>query len=154
VIHIDPNGAWNEPSPPGNDPGGSGTCGAGTRFRQAPIWQIRRVGASEVRKAENEATFRDANEEIERVREELSLVDGKTPFFCECEDANCRDVVQLDLREYEAVRAQPTTFLVAPGHPYSSGHLVEDCHTYLIVQKDGTAGRIARETDPRGHRVG
>jgi len=37
------------------------------------------------RKAENEAIFRDANERIRAVRGELAI-DGKTPFFCECED--------------------------------------------------------------------
>jgi hypothetical protein len=42
------------------------------------------------RKAQNEAIFRDANEEIEAVRAELTNVDGKTPFFCECEDPACR----------------------------------------------------------------
>lgn len=102
------------------------------------------------RKARNEAIFRDANEEIESVRKELSLVDGKTPFFCECDDTGCREVIRLDLSEYEAVRASPTTFFIAPGHPSVAGRIVADQGTYLVVDKVGAAARVARETDPRG----
>jgi hypothetical protein len=101
------------------------------------------------RKARNEAIFRDANEQIEEVRGELTLVQGKTPFFCECEDTKCREIIRLDLAEYEAVRASPTTFVIAPGHPCTTGRVVADKTTYLVVEKVGTAARVARDTDPR-----
>ena len=100
------------------------------------------------RKAENEAIFRDANERIRAVRAELAI-DGKTPFFCECEDPDCRELVRLDLHEYEAIRASPARFVIAPGHPHGSGPVVGEHDGYLVVEKEGAARRVAVETDPR-----
>jgi hypothetical protein len=105
--------------------------------------------ASTARKAQNEAIFRDANEEIESVREELSLVDGKTPFFCECDDETCREMIRLDIAEYEAVRARATTFVIARDHARAAGDVVAETEDYVVVDKKGVAGRVARETDPR-----
>lgn len=105
--------------------------------------------SAEERKAQNEVIFRDANEEIEAVRSELTKLDGKTPYFCECEDPACREILRLDAREYEAVRASPTTFLVARGHRDSTGHVVAEHELYVVVEKDGAAARVALETDPR-----
>lgn len=101
------------------------------------------------RKAQNEAIFRDANEEIEAVREELTSIEGKTPFFCECDDPTCREIVRLDLAEYEAVRANPARFLIARGHDFDSGSVVDEQEAYVVVEKSGVARRVALETDPR-----
>lgn len=101
------------------------------------------------RKAHNEAIFRDANEEIEAVRDQLTEVQGKTPYLCECEDRDCREIVRLDVGEYEAIRAHPTRFLIARGHPSSGGPVVEDHGAYVVVDKEGIARQIAVETDPR-----
>jgi hypothetical protein len=101
------------------------------------------------RKAQNEAIFRDANEEIEAVRAELTNVDGKTPFFCECEDPACREILRLDRDEYEAVRSSPIRFVIARGHPDGSGRVVAEHETYVVVEKQGVAARVALETDPR-----
>jgi hypothetical protein len=108
------------------------------------------VTADAERKARNESIFRDANEEVKAVRDELSLDHGKSPFFCECEDRDCRVTIRLSVDEYECVRSQPTTFLIARGHPYTLGRVVEDRGDYLIVEKHGAAARVARDTDPRG----
>jgi hypothetical protein len=101
------------------------------------------------RKAENEAIFRDANEKIATVRRGLQHVEGRTPFFCECEDDECRELVRLDFGEYEAVRANPTAFIIARGHPYTSGRVLDDRDAYLVVEKHGEAGRVAVDRDPR-----
>jgi hypothetical protein len=106
------------------------------------------MGSAVERKAENEAIFRDANERIRAIRSELSI-DGKTPFLCECDDAGCRELVLLDLHEYEAVRAEPAWFLIVPRHPHDSGAVVREHDTYLVVEKEGAARRIAVDTDPR-----
>jgi hypothetical protein len=108
-----------------------------------------RMESSEERKAVNEAIFRDANEKIEAARADLTAVDGRTPFLCECDDASCREIVRLDLAEYEQVRASPTTFLIAPGHPHGSDEIVAEHEDYLVVEKQGAAARVARETNPR-----
>jgi hypothetical protein len=109
------------------------------------------VAGAEERKAENEAIFRDANEAIAAARAELALIDGGTPFLCECEDAGCRELLRLELGEYEEVRRNSTAFLIAPGHP-SSGEVVAEHDSYLVVEKSGTAARVATETDPRADR--
>jgi hypothetical protein len=101
------------------------------------------------RKAQNEAIFRDANEEIEARRTELTSTEGKTPFFCECDDPACRDVVRLSVDEYESVRANPATFLIARDHDPSNERVVAEHESYVVVQKEGAARRVAVETDPR-----
>ncbi len=118
-------------------------------FRAAGRGRVVDVDSVEVRKAENEAIFRDANEEIEAARAELTKLDGKVPFFCECDDAMCRETVRLDTREYEFVRASPTRFLIAIGHPHDEAQLVVEHDAYVVVEKEGVAARVARETDPR-----
>jgi hypothetical protein len=66
------------------------------------------------RRALNEALFRDVNE---RIAESVERSDTKrTEFVCECADPSCTDRVPATLAEYESVRKQSTTFLLAPGH--------------------------------------
>jgi hypothetical protein len=105
--------------------------------------------ASERRKAENEAIFRDANERLKDVRDRLAAVAGRTPFFCECEDPVCREVVQLSHEEYEAVRVSAETFLIVRGHPTTGSVVVEEHDDYVVVAKTGDARRVAEQTDPR-----
>ena len=59
------------------------------------------------RKALNEGTFRDANEELERGARELVDADDTSlvPFICECPRPDCVQVVLVTLAEYEDVRA-------------------------------------------------
>lgn len=106
--------------------------------------------AAVARKAKNEALFRDANERIRALRSRLETVDSLTPFICECEDAACRAVVRLDVDHYEAVRAEPNRFLIAAGHPTTQARVVAEHNGYSIVEKHGTAGEVAEQTDPRG----
>jgi hypothetical protein len=101
--------------------------------------------------AENEATFRDANEAIERRAQELEY-DARVPFICECGDGSCREITRLSYAEYETVRADPAHFLVVPGHEAaagSSGVVVERGERFLIVEKVGVAGEVAVDRDPR-----
>lgn len=66
------------------------------------------------RRATTEALFRDVNERIAESAERFDA-DG-TDFVCECSDPNCTHRVSASLAEYEGVRADSATFLVAPGH--------------------------------------
>ncbi len=109
------------------------------------------MASSVERKAENEAIFRDANERIAAVRSDLSRVEGKTPFFCECDDPDCREIVRLDVDEYESIREHPKRFLIKRGHETEpDDEVVTERETYVVVEKTGAAGRVAVETDPRG----
>lgn len=86
------------------------------------------------RRATTEALFRDVNE---RIAESAERFDAEhTEFVCECSDANCTDRVTVSLTAYEDVRAEPTTFLVAPGHEQTDiEQVVSDHGRYRIVDK-------------------
>src|SRR5580765_124708 len=106
------------------------------------------VTQSEVRAAQNEISFREANEKLGDKRTELA-VEGRTPFLCECSDARCTELIRLTLPEYEHVRAEPTWFLVAVGHDPGAGSIAEEHDGYAIVKKTGVAGELAEDEDPR-----
>ena len=101
------------------------------------------------RSAENESIFRDANEALRAKRDELELVDGATPFFCECENEACRDLVFLSLDEYERVRAKSNRFFIVPGHDVTHSTIAEEHERYVVTEKVGEAGELAEEADPR-----
>ena len=95
----------------------------------------------------NESTFRQVNEGIEEGRRER---DGLVPFLCECGEVGCNAVVELTLREYERVRADSRSFLVAPGHGADFDEPSCDGERYGVVRKpDGPLGELADRTDPR-----
>jgi hypothetical protein len=103
----------------------------------------------ELKKARTESAFREVNE---RIAEEADYVDaGMTEFICECDDPNCTHRVEATLDEYEEVRADGATFLLAPGHGDGSiEHLVEARGRFQIVEKVHAAARaLVRRLDPR-----
>ena len=107
----------------------------------------------EERVAENEVTFRRANEEIEEVAEKLdeSLTVRLIPFLCECADRRCTKIIRLSLREYEDVRANPRRFAILPGHEMTleDEQVIARSDRFTIVEKVGEGGRVAAESDPR-----
>ncbi len=104
---------------------------------------------SEVRAAQNETVFRDANERIETRLNELSLVEGRSPFLCECPDPGCTRILRLTLTEYEHVRDDGRSFVVAPGHSTDDERVLRRTDGFWVVCKSGTGGRIAQRADPR-----
>jgi hypothetical protein len=112
------------------------------------------VGAREERLAKNEALFREVNERVAEVA--TSFIEAETQsepieFACECGRADCTEPIAMTLFEYEAVRAEPTRFVLVPGHEQPEIEtVVERLPTYLVVEKrDPDAQEVARETDPR-----
>jgi hypothetical protein len=101
------------------------------------------------RRATTEALFRDVNE---RIAESAERFDAEhTEFVCECSDPNCTHRVTASLAEYEDVRAEPTTFLVAPGHEQTDiERVVSDRGRYRIVDKvQAVVRRVVIRLDPR-----
>ncbi len=94
------------------------------------------MGRSEDQAARNESVFREANDRIAERRAELTAVEGKTPFLCECDDVACVDILRLSLEEYLRVRSQPTRFVVAEGHP-TTGATVFAGRGWTCVEKTG-----------------
>jgi hypothetical protein len=102
------------------------------------------------RSAHNEAVFREINERIESGHwpdESGELV----AFRCECGELGCNALVEVTLDTYERVRADARRFLLSPGHELTEIEIVTERRAgYVIVEKQGIAGEIAEETDPRG----
>jgi len=92
------------------------------------------------RRATTEALFRDVNERIAESAERFDA--EKTEFVCECADPSCTHRVSASLAEYEEVRAEPTTFLLIPGHEHGDiERVVSDRGRFRIVEKIQAAGR-------------
>lgn len=105
--------------------------------------------AREARLAQNEVVFRTVNEAIEQKAIELGGTDDYE-FICECSAAACFERIALPLAEYEQVRSEGTRFFVAPGHENIAVELVVETRSnYVVVEKDGTAGIVAADADPR-----
>jgi hypothetical protein len=105
--------------------------------------------AREERLAKNEALFRTLNENIVGIAGPLG---GETPyeFVCECATTGCFERLMLTLAEYERVRGDGAHFILKPGHEDIEVEQVVAVHDeYDVVEKDGIAGVIAHQEDPR-----
>ena len=100
------------------------------------------------RLARNEAFRRETNEVIER--ETIGWHERVFDCICECSRAGCMARVRVTTAEYEHVRASGDHFVVARGHDDPSLEVVvESSDRYVVVEKRGVAGEVARSTDPR-----
>jgi hypothetical protein len=61
----------------------------------------------------DESTFRAIND---RIRHLGAPWPGTLDFVCECADIGCTQLMRLDPREYDEVRAGADRFAVIPGH--------------------------------------
>jgi hypothetical protein len=107
----------------------------------------------EARLAKNEALFRGVNERVREVKGELTDegADRRIDFICECGRGDCVGQVRLTLAEYERVRADPTHFVVEPGHEAADvERIVHEGEGYVVVEKHEEEGDVARATNPRG----
>ncbi|HZQ04578.1 MAG TPA: hypothetical protein VFA88_11240 [Gaiellaceae bacterium] len=99
------------------------------------------------RAAKNENLFREVNQRIVELEETFGRrADEPTEFVCECSFVECVERVPLTLNEYEGVRAEPTHFVVVPGHvDEAHERVVHDRGHYVVVEKLGLAGALAEE---------
>ena len=107
------------------------------------------------RMAKNEALFRSINERVKDVAPRFEdAIGGMAParlnFVCECGLEGCFEMIPMTRAEYEAVRAHPTRFVIAPGHETPSvERVVRTDGGYAIVEKNAEEASVALETDPR-----
>jgi hypothetical protein len=101
---------------------------------------------NEARGARTQSLFRDVNERVMTINQAFSIAIAHADWICECADPACSERISLTMEEYEAVRASPIRFAVAPG----AEHFFEELE--VVVEKTGTAGELAAQIDPR--RVG
>lgn len=102
--------------------------------------------------AENEALFRDLNEEVGAVAHSFSGTgeDRAFDFLCECGDSACAQRVPVTLMKYEALRSSPLRFVVVPGHEIPEvERVIEATPEYSVIEKFGEAAEIVRDRDPR-----
>ena len=102
-----------------------------------------------VKRARTEALFRDVNE---RIAESAQRFDAdSTQFVCECSDPDCTHRVEATLDEYEEVRADGATFMLAPGHEQDDIEKVVDKKgRFNIVEKvQSTVRETVRRLNPR-----
>jgi hypothetical protein len=101
------------------------------------------------RLAHNESVFREINERIE-AGTWVSSPAQRVAFACECAALRCNLLIEVAIAEYEAVRAHPRRFLLAPGHELASIEaVVGRGDGYVVVEKQGDAGHTAESEDPR-----
>jgi hypothetical protein len=101
----------------------------------------------ERRLARNEVFFREANELLERDAKQSGR---DLKVICECSTVGCLERIGLSVSEYEYARSRSTWFIVTPGHENASvEEIVEPHPTYVLVEKIGVAGAVARRENPR-----
>ena len=110
------------------------------------------VDEREARAGRAEAVFRLVNNQIASLHETYGAV-GEEPFaiICECGDMNCIEQLPIPSAEYARVRADPTLFLLAPGHEDPTVEAVVEGHqaAYAVVRKPrGTPAERAANTPP------
>ena len=103
----------------------------------------------EVKKARTESAFREVNERIAESAERFDA--GSTEFICECCDPWCTDHVEATVEQYEQVREDGTTFMLAPGHGDGTvERLIEHRGRFMVVEKVHSAAReLVRRLNPR-----
>lgn len=110
----------------------------------------------EERAARNQSRFREHNERVEGSNAMHVWFNPPLPdWTCECPNELCTEPVRMSVAEYEAVRAQPTHFLVAPSptHVIPAVERVVALHErYWIVEKIDDAAEISEVLDPRSAR--
>jgi recombinational DNA repair protein RecR len=102
-------------------------------------------------KARRQALFREVNEHIAELTESVSEIDVNL-LICECCNPACAETVEITPEDYERVRADGARFVVLPGHQLPEvERVLETSGRFLVVEKIGPAGTIARASDPRQH---
>jgi hypothetical protein len=107
------------------------------------------VEDDKVKRARTEALFRDVNERIAESAERFDA--DSTEFVCECADANCTHRVEATLEEYEEVRADGATFMLAAGHAQKDiERVVENRGSFHVVEKiQATVRATVKRLNPR-----
>ena len=70
---------------------------------------------TEHRLARNKALIRSLNQRVAVISETLETF-GSLKFMCECGIYACRKRIELTASDFEAIRSEPTHFLVHPDH--------------------------------------
>ena len=98
------------------------------------------------RVSHNELAFRRANERLREDWRRLGMgAQDEGLFLCECADVTCKQPMRMRLADYEAVRVDPATFVVLPGHDDGTVESVVDdvlpaSEAFSVVRKHEAPG--------------
>jgi len=92
-----------------------------------------------------QALFREINERAEE-RVHLFGRDGiRVGIVCECADIDCQDRMVVPKTAYDEARAEPTLFIVKPGHIVADlEETILNGEGFDVVRKRGLAAEVAR----------
>jgi hypothetical protein len=97
----------------------------------------------------NESLFRLLNERLER-RVADSEPESTFEIVCECAREDCTLRIPILIAEYEAIRTEPTKFVVVSGHSDPDvERVVDESDGHEIVEKLGEAAIVAEVENPR-----
>lgn len=119
------------------------------------------MGSQEERQRErrathNQALFRSVNERLEQLNEGFREFAAYGSWMCECVRADCNEMIEMTLGEYEEVRRHPDRFAVVPdaGHVDPELEEVVDAgERYWTIEKIGSAAEVAHRLDERTARA-
>ena len=106
---------------------------------------------TEHRLAKNKALIRSLNQRVAVISETLDTF-GSLKLMCECGIYACRKRIELTASAFEAIRSEPTHFLVHPDHVLYALEFVvlEYAGSHAVVQERASeTTRLAVTTDPR-----
>src|ERR687886_2289053 len=90
------------------------------------------------RTARNESLFREVNDRIEELSENVEAQGiapegGLIEFHCECGRNDCTERVRMTVAEYEHVRADNDRFAIATGHETPEMEAVVEANERFVV---------------------
>ena len=91
---------------------------------------------TEHRLARNKALIRSLNQRVAVISETLDTF-GSLRFMCECGIYACRKRIELTASAFEAIRSEPTHFLVHPDHVLYALEIVvlEFAGSHVVVEE-------------------
>jgi hypothetical protein len=97
-----------------------------------------------VRAARNQTLFRAVNEQLRSGEPLLEAAGTMHVVTCECADLGCIETLEIAREQYAHVREDPRHFVVLVDHVIPEvERVVEEHPGFIVVEKVGTAGRIA-----------
>jgi hypothetical protein len=99
--------------------------------------------------ARTESLFREVNERIAETADQFEL--DETKFVCECSDPSCTERIDATLEQYESVRADGATFLLANGHQDErvEGVVEAGGEAAVVEKRHPFVEPLVRALDPR-----
>jgi hypothetical protein len=109
------------------------------------------MDAQAQRKGENEILYREVNERVRELHDDLGPGDAALiQFVCECARIDCAERIDLTTEEYQYLRDDDRRFGICHGHEDPSiEHVVAQNERFTTVEKDeGGSAEIARAHAP------